>query len=494
MGSGLYPTPFPLKGVMILIESALFYESVGLSVIPVHTIVDGECSCGSKKCNAKGKHPRIRWKGQTDRRFTASELREFWERHPDSNVGIVTGSISGITVIDIDGEEGLKSMAEAGFPLDEMPVTASVNTGGGGIHLVYRYPERVDVKTKAGILPKVDIRSDGGFIVAPPSVHVSGGTYEWISGRSLEDMDPTDFDFGLLVGYESGKESKPKVGEKWYEVYLKGVGEGKRNDAAAKLAGRYFSMGMTQSEVMLLLKAWNTNNTPPMSHKEIATVVESIKSREYEVASQEKEEWLESISSILRVNLSSVKRITGDNPQFVLEFDEGTCIMSTADLLSPKIFQQSVAEATKVIVKKLSIKTNPTHDRLVQMVMNCAEDVDAGMEATEIGELTTLLKDFILNQRVSPEIPGEDEVPVHGSFRMDGLVWMSLMDLVQRSGARWGVRISIKQMAQRLRVFGVERKVFKVEDGSSRIMWGVDPDKVGIVMDKESVYEKPNKA
>ena len=279
---------------------------------------------------------------------------------------------------------------------------------------------------------------------------------------------------------DSERSPKPKTGERWYETYLKGVGEGERNEAASKLAGRYFSMGMTLREVDLLLGAWNRSNNPPMPKSELVNVIESIQERENQSEICEVDNLMESISSILRVNLSSVKRVTGDEPQFVLEFDAGACTLTTGQLLSPKSFQQSIAEATKIVVRKLSTKTSPTHEGLVQMIMNCAEDVDAGMEATGVGELIILLKDYLGSQQIIPILNKEEGAPRHGVFQDDSLIWVSLTDLVQRSGARWGMRTSIKQMAQRLRANGIRRETFRMEDGGFRIMWGVDPLKIGI--------------
>ena len=470
---------------MNMMKYALHYASMGMSVIPVHTVTGGECSCGSPKCSAPGKHPRIKWLGRASKCMTEKEIKDWWKRYPDSNVGIVTGAISGIAVIDVDGEEGLRSLEEAGLSLEEMPITPTAKTGGGGLHILYRHPERQEVKTGAGVLPKVDVRSEGGFIVAPPSVHASGGRYSWVPGRSLDDLDPADFDFSLLLDTTERKQETPKTGDKWYETYLQGVGEGDRNNAATKLAGRYFSMGMSESEVRMLLQAWNLNNKPPIADKELKVILKSIQDREYKVNDQETEELLESISNVLRVSLSSVKRITGDDPQFVLEFDEGTCNMSTSQLLSPRGFQQAVAEATKVVVRRLSAKTRPSHEGLAQMIMDCAEDVDAGMEATGVGELMVLLKDFLSSQQVLPNIESGEDIPAHGCFRMKGLIWVNLMDLVQRSGARWGMKMSIRQMAQRLRALDVTRSAFTVEGGGSRIMWGINAKNMGVLEEDE---------
>lgn len=453
-----------------MLEIALKYAEMGFSVIPVHTVEDGVCSCGSPHCNAPGKHPRYKWKGQTEVAASREQIESWWGREPNSNIGIVTGSVSGIAVVDIDGEEGLSSLSEAGLPIDELPPTLTAKTGGGGLHLIYRNPESEKIKTSAGLLPNVDIRAEGGFIVAPPSKHESGDIYEWVEGRGIDDIYPTDFDFSILLNEKPVKDTNARSKEKWYERYLLGVGEGERNDATSRLAGRYFSMGMTENEVIMLLESWNLNNSPPLPTEELRRVVRSIHNRENE--EKGREELLEFISGILRVNLSSVKRITGDEPQIIMEFDEGTCIMNTAQLLSPKGFQQAVAEATKVVVRRLSTKSSPTHDKLVQMIMDCSEDVDAGLEATGTGELLILIKDFVGNQQVISLEQG-DMAPHHGCFEHGGYVWVGLADLMQRSGARWGIRTSMRQMAQQLRALGMERKVFDTEDGGTRIMWGI---------------------
>lgn len=457
-------------------SSALEYFDLGLSVIPVFGILeDGSCSCGNPECRAKGKHPRYKWKAFTKKRASREQIIAWWDRFPESNIGIVTGSISGIAVIDVDGENGLSSLEEAGLPVSELPVTPSAITGGGGLHFIYRNPIQ-GVQTKAGVLPNVDIRGEGGYIIAPPSVHSSGSSYEWVEGRGLEDVPISDFDFSFLAENAPMEDRKKshKRGDKWYEEFLLGVGEGERNDAVSRLAGRYFSLGMTEAEIVLLLEAWNLRNDPPISSAELKRTVESIK--DLENSKDDEEDLLETISSILRVKLSSVKRITGDEPQIVLEFDEGTCILTTGQLLSPKFFQQAVAEATKVIIRKLSTKTNPTHDRLAQMIMLASEDVDAGLEATGSGELMILIGDFISNQRIL-ELEG-DIAPEHGNFEHEGIIWFSLGDLMQRSGARWGVRTPMKQLAQQLRAIDAERRVFNIEGGGQRIMWGIDKEKL----------------
>jgi len=107
------------------------------------------------------------------------EIRNWWSRWPSANVCIVTGKDSGVVVIDVDprhgGEESLKELQSSGSNFDGSP---SLRTGGGGSHFYFQHPGG-RVPNRAGVLPGIDVRGDGGFVVAPPSMHASGEVYSW---------------------------------------------------------------------------------------------------------------------------------------------------------------------------------------------------------------------------------------------------------------------------------------------------------------------------
>jgi hypothetical protein len=150
-------------------------------VFPLHSIEDGQCTCGRRDCTDAGKHPRVA-RGLKDATRDLSKIDEwFGKKAPLSNIAIVTGELSGITVIDIDigdGKFGAESWAEAIKEHGE-PDTLKAETGSGGAHAVFQYNSAL--KTAANVLGKgVDCRNDGGYIVAAPSLHRSGGVYKWI--------------------------------------------------------------------------------------------------------------------------------------------------------------------------------------------------------------------------------------------------------------------------------------------------------------------------
>ncbi len=172
----------------ILLATALDYASDGWHVLPLHSLAGPElCTCrDASTCGSPAKHPITR-NGLTEATTDPVIIKSWWEKWPEANIGIRTGLISGIVVLDVDsyhgGDEGLATLvAEYG----ELPPTMEAETGGGGRHLVFSHPgEGYDIRNKAGLAPGVDVRGDGGYIVAPPSLHVSGAFYQW-SARGTE--------------------------------------------------------------------------------------------------------------------------------------------------------------------------------------------------------------------------------------------------------------------------------------------------------------------
>ena len=146
------------KGIDIL-SAALDYRSRGWSVIPVIR---------------KAKRPAVRWLSYQQQPSSEKEIDDWFRRWPDANVAIVTGAVSGLVVIDIDpkhgGEQSLTELEREHGPL---PKTVEAITGGGGHHLYFAHPGG-EVRNKVGLAPGIDLRGDGGYIVAPPSLHASG--------------------------------------------------------------------------------------------------------------------------------------------------------------------------------------------------------------------------------------------------------------------------------------------------------------------------------
>lgn len=167
-----------MEGKPDMLQAALCYIAKGWHVFPLHTIRNGKCTCGAGACDSPGKHPMVSggvYSATTDE----VEVRAWWGRWPQANIGIATGMISRFIVLDVDvkggGDEALADYLE-GKPA--LPDTQIAITGSGGKHILFKHPG-VKVPNKVRIAPGLDIRGDGGYIAAPPSLHISGKRYRW---------------------------------------------------------------------------------------------------------------------------------------------------------------------------------------------------------------------------------------------------------------------------------------------------------------------------
>lgn len=204
------------------------------------------------------------WLQYNRTRASKDMVMDWFSKLSGAGVGVVTGKISNMVVLDIENY--------CKIPIEELlrqyPTQMVSRTGSGGYHLFYQYPTGVPkVSNRVGIFDGADLRADGGFIVLPPTVHPSGGRYEWIS-RGM----PGAFPMALL-----DIQAKPNVqNDGWITEALRGVSEGGRNDTCARLAGYFYKKGMSQDIVEALLMEWNERNDPPLPVREVRTTVQSI--------------------------------------------------------------------------------------------------------------------------------------------------------------------------------------------------------------------------
>lgn len=134
--------------------------------------------------------------------------------------------------------------------------------------MFYKYPDGVPkVSNRVRIFEGADLRADGGFIVLPPTLHPSGGRYQWVKRDFLGSFPMILLDF---------KSEAKNAGEGWITEALRGVSEGGRNDTCARLAGYFFKKGLNSDIVEALLLEWNEKNDPPMPIKEVRTTIKSI--------------------------------------------------------------------------------------------------------------------------------------------------------------------------------------------------------------------------
>lgn len=170
-------------------EAAIAYARLGWSVIPMHTPGPDGCSCLRSECPSCGKHPRVQWEPFMAVPAAEDTVADWWERWPDANVGIVTGAVSGVVVLDVDprndGEATLQSLEQR---WGELPMTVVVRTGGGGWHYWFSCGDR---RIASRVLDVgLDLKSEGGVVVAPPSMHASGILYRWLADPDKTGLAP----------------------------------------------------------------------------------------------------------------------------------------------------------------------------------------------------------------------------------------------------------------------------------------------------------------
>ena len=154
---------FPERPAALTVAS--FYASRGWRVLPLN-----------------GKAPRTPH-GFKDATIDPDRIRKWLQRWPEANIGIATGSASGIIVLDIDARNGgLESLAQLEKEHGSLPQTVKVKTGDG-FHLYFEYPGG-HIPCRTNIRPGIDVKADGGYVVAPPSLHPNGARYKFASDPS----------------------------------------------------------------------------------------------------------------------------------------------------------------------------------------------------------------------------------------------------------------------------------------------------------------------
>lgn len=239
-----------------MIEKAAHeYLDLGFSVMPV----------------GADKRPMVEWKRYQDVRPSHSQITHWWDKYPHANVGIITGVVSGILVFDLDSMESRDYVKSRGVPTTPMARTSK------GIHIYLDYPS-VLVGNRSDPKIGMDVRGEGGYVVAPPSTHESGKRYEWTNlhpwNTAIAPLNQWMIDYCT----EPMDNGQPRQKGWQYEV-LQGVEDGGRNHAAASLAGRFFNKDLSVVEITEILLMWNERNHPPLPEDEIVRTVASIGAR-----------------------------------------------------------------------------------------------------------------------------------------------------------------------------------------------------------------------
>ena len=192
------------------------------------------------------------------RSATVEELQS-WAWH---GVGIVTGPLSSLLVLDADGPTGEEELKKYGHP-----VTPMVRTASGGLHLYFKHPD-AEVRTRIRIAPGLDVKGVGGYVVAPPSTGPNGSRYEWIvSPESADLADPPEWLLQLAAQPKRNGYAGP-IGKR--------IPAGQRNGTLMSLAGTMRRRGMGEAEILAALEVTNRLRCkPPLAEEELRKIVQS---------------------------------------------------------------------------------------------------------------------------------------------------------------------------------------------------------------------------
>lgn len=261
-----------------ILAAALALAARGVPVFPVFEAVflDGQpaiCACRVPSCKHVAKHPRTAH-GFKDATTDEVVIRGWWGKWSNANLGIATGAVSSLVVLDVDPRhQGDARLAELVAKHGPLPATPTVKTGGGGNHFYFSHP---GVKVKSvEVVHGLDSKADGGYIIAPPSVHASTNAYEWAPGLSLSDISlapAPEWLLEMIRGSSAGKKGKLVESKGHMEV-----SEGTRNSTLTSFAGRLRRRGKNEEEIVAELEAFNREKVkPPLSGDELRSIAQSV--------------------------------------------------------------------------------------------------------------------------------------------------------------------------------------------------------------------------
>ena len=196
------------------------------------------------------------------------KINAWWAAHPQANVGVVTGN--GLGVIDVDMKNGVNGRQSISAANLTIPNTLVSKTPSGGYHLYFKSADKI--RCAIGILPGVDIKGDGGYVVGVGSV-IAGQVYKWIAGQGLLEGVLPDFPADVLKLLTK----PPIMGELRKKTDELRIEQGRRNSTLTSMAGSMRRYGMSERAIMSALGIENeTRCTPPLQPAEITTIAKSI--------------------------------------------------------------------------------------------------------------------------------------------------------------------------------------------------------------------------
>ena len=274
-----------------ILQAALNYAAKGFSIFP---------------CKPADKKPHIKWESFQKRRATPEQIKNWWAKWPFAMIGIVTGNISGIDVMDTDTQEADDEL-QAYLP--DSSICPTQRTPGGGKHYLFVHAEGIRNSNDRSPF-KFHVRGEGGYFVVAPSVNGVGGRYEWLDGLSIQEITlacmPARLYKDLINSYALGgvigggitdnpedKHTKADESRRKQKMFEDGV----RDESLFHCANCLAKGGMPREEISQVLEAimesWGEGHEEKWREEKIQSAFKRVARRERNIA-QEVREWVES--------------------------------------------------------------------------------------------------------------------------------------------------------------------------------------------------------
>ena len=390
----------------------------------------------------RSKKPIFEWTGWQTRRPSPEEVKTWQDQGLLNQVAVVCGAISGIIVLDVDDPTVFDAwIASQKHP---MPPSPTVKTGKGW-HIYFRHPGG-KIKNSTRQIPGADIKADGGYVVAPPSIHPKGPVYEWVFALGLDDVDLADppawltdyFEREVSATVELSKEDLLGEDEDKWAILLQGVKDGQRNDATGQLAGYFLGRGDPESRVRQILILWNRQNIPPLPEKTIVGHVSRLARKEAQkqvrqgVAQgqdgkstvnlpwdEQREAQIQGLGDLLALPITDIRSIKGDDSvwEIVLGAD-GPVMINAQQLTSQSLFRTRFVQVAHLLPKNIHTPKGKQSkwDQVVREIMSLAINLEAGPDASSLGEIQGLINGYLLEYRGVEYISRDKKVPTGAPF------------------------------------------------------------------------------
>lgn len=270
------------------LAQALRYRERGFSMIPIR--------CGEKT-------PHVAWEQYQSKKPSPELIRVWFNRWPDAGIGVVTGDISGVDVVDVDSIDAEDRLIEAVPEILDLDIPIAKTPRGK--HFYFRATKNSNA---TGVLDGVDFRGQGGYAIAPPSRGENGKRYSWVKGASIFEIDPPEMPSALsslLNNYKASKaeggahrrlqdtdHTRPQVTTSDHIRF----DQGHRDETLFHIANYLVKGGMPDQEIEQLLRVMASQLCkPPFPEKEIPAKIKSAlkrNERSERNLAQEIREWI----------------------------------------------------------------------------------------------------------------------------------------------------------------------------------------------------------